>query len=167
MTADTFSLHKIRRELRQAPHRVWLAGIGALVSRGARSADLFQELVETGRRAELAWCGTQGALVPLLRVREIFDLNQTELGELFGTSRQAVASWQERGVPTIRQPKLHTLLEIGDLLMHKLKPGRVPGVFRKQAAAYGGESMFDWVRDDRHEEVLEKVRETFDWAATA
>lgn len=166
-TADTLSLRKARQELRRSPHRVWLAGLGALVSARARDVDLYKELVEAGRRVEEEWGGAEGALVPLLRVREIFELNQTELGELFGTSRQAVASWQERGVPIIRQPKLHTLLEIGELLDRKLKPGRVPGVFRKPSSAYGGASMFKWVCDDRHDEVLDKVRETFDWTVTA
>lgn len=105
--------------------------------------------------------------MPLLRVREIFDLNQTEVGDLFGTSHQVIASWQEHGIPTARQAKLHTLLEIGELLERKLTPGRVPGVFRKPAAAYGGQSMFDRIRNDCQDEVLETVRETFDWAVTA
>ena len=171
MSTETHSLRQVRRELRRAPHRVWLAGIGALVKAAAEDREqgraLFKELVEAGRRVEEQWGGSQGALLSLLRVREIFDLNQTEVGELFGTRRQAVASWQEHGVPTARQPKLHTLLEIGELLERKLKPGRVPGVFRKPAEAYGGKSMFDWVRAGRQDEVLDRVRETFDWAVTA
>lgn len=167
MSVETFPLSKMRRELRQAPHRVWLAGLGALAKAGGPGQALFRELVEAGRKVEKEWGGAEGAVVSLLQVREIFDLNQTEVGELFGTTRQAIASWLEHGVPSIRQPKLHTLLEIGELLERKLKPGRVSAVFRKPAAAYGGQSMFDRVRDDRQDEVLDTVRETFDWSVTA
>lgn len=162
---------KILRELGRSSHRVWLAGLGALISAelsgDTPSSELFQKLVEKGRRAEEELGGADSGVLGLLRVREIFDFSQTEMGQLFGTSRQAVTAWQQRGVPSARRAKLHTLLEIGELLERKLKPGRVPAVFRKPAPAYGGESMFDRVRQDRQDEVLETVRESFDWSSTA
>ena len=164
---------KILRELGRSSHRVWLAGLGALISAelnaegSTEGAGLFQALVEKGRQAEEELGGADTGVLGLLRVREIFDLSQTELGQLFGTSRQAVSAWQHRGIPSARRAKLHTLLEIGELLERNLKPGRAPAVFRKPAPAYGGESMFERVRQDRQDEVLEAVRESFDWSGTA
>lgn len=155
----------VRRELKRSPHRIWLAGLGALARAAGDQA--YQDLVATGEAVQKQWGEDGGAVLMLAQVRELFDLSFTELGELFGTSRQAVSAWLEQGVPTARQPKLHTLWEIGELLDRKLQPGRIPAVFRKPAAAYEGASMFDWVSGDRHDAVLDRLRSTFDWAATA
>lgn len=104
---------------------------------------------------------------PLRRVMEAFDLSKTELGSLFGVRRQAIDQWLERGVPAERQEKLQTLLAVVDLLERKLKPGRLFGVARRPAAAYGGETMLGLIAADRHRELLEQVRASFDWATAA
>jgi len=104
---------------------------------------------------------------PLRRLMEAFDLSKTELGSLFGVRRQAIDHWLDRGVPAERQEKVQTLLAIVDLLERKLKPGRLPGVARRPADAYRGSSMLDLIRADRHRELLELVRESFDWASAA
>ncbi len=104
---------------------------------------------------------------PLLRIQELFELTETDLGRLLGTSRQAVSSWLARGLPPARKPKVFTMLNIAELLERKLKAGRLPAVVRRQAAAYNGLSMLQMIEADRHEELLESVRESFDWSATA
>lgn len=104
---------------------------------------------------------------PLGRLMDAFDLSKTELASLFGVSRQAVDQWSERGVPSERQEKLQTLLAICDLLERKLKAGRLAGVARRPAHAYGGETMLALIAADRHGEVLELVRDSFDWATAA
>jgi hypothetical protein len=104
---------------------------------------------------------------PLERLMQAFDLSKTELASLFGVRRQAVDQWMERGVPGDRQDKLATLLAIVDLLERKLKPGRLPGVARRPAAAYGGKTMLELIADDRHRELLGLVRDSFDWARAA
>jgi len=104
---------------------------------------------------------------PLGRLMDAFGLSKTELGSLFGVRRQAVDQWLERGVPAERQEKVQTLMAIVDLLERKLKPGRLPGVARRAAEAYGGKSMLALIAEDRHRELLELVRESFDWAAAA
>ena len=38
---------------------------------------------------------------------------------------------------------------------------------RTRAEAYRGETMLDTIAEDRHEALLEDVRASFDWAATA
>lgn len=104
---------------------------------------------------------------PLLRVMQLFGLDRTEVARLFGVTRQAVEQWEQRGVPPDRQAKLSTIEAIGELLAHKLRPGALPGVARRRAEAYGGETMLDMIAGDRHEVLLEDVRASFDWAATA
>jgi transcriptional regulator with XRE-family HTH domain len=104
---------------------------------------------------------------PLRRLMEAFELSKTELGSLFGVRRQAVDQWLERGVPSERQEKVQTLLAIADLLERKLKPGRLAGVARRPADAYGGKTMLELIAADRHRELLELVRESFDWASAA
>lgn len=104
---------------------------------------------------------------PLQRIAEVFDLNMTELARLFGVSRQAVADWIERGVPAARQPKVHTILELCELLERNLRRELIPAIARKKASAYGGRNMLELIAVDRHEELLEKTRASFDWAATA
>jgi hypothetical protein len=104
---------------------------------------------------------------PLRRLMGAFDLSKTELGSLFGVRRQAIDQWLERGVPAERQEKVQTLLAVVDLLERKLKPGRLPGVGRRPADAYGGETMLGLIAADRHRELLEQVRASFDWATAA
>jgi hypothetical protein len=104
---------------------------------------------------------------PLRRLMEAFHLSKTQLGSLFGVRRQAIDQWLERGVPVERQEKLHTLVAAVDLLERKLKPGRLPGVARRPSEAYGGETMLDLIAADRHLELLEQVRASFDWASAA
>lgn len=103
----------------------------------------------------------------LRRIQELFELTRTDLGSMFGASRQAVSSWLSRGVPPARKPKVYTVLNIAELLERKLKRGRLPAVVRRPAGAYGGRSMIEVIEADRHDELLESVRESFDWSATA
>ena len=104
---------------------------------------------------------------PLRRLMDAFGLSKTELGSLFGVRRQAVDQWLERGVPSDRQEKVQTLIAIVDLLERKLKPGRLAGVARRPADAYGGKTMLELITGDRHGELLELVRDSFDWASAA
>jgi hypothetical protein len=104
---------------------------------------------------------------PLRRIMELFALSKTELGGLFGVSRQAIDGWLEQGVPGDRQEKLATVLALSDLLERKLKPGRVPGIARRPADAYGGETMLSMIARDRQRELLDSVRASFDWSQAA
>jgi hypothetical protein len=104
---------------------------------------------------------------PLRRLMDAFGLSKTELGALFGVRRQAVDQWLERGVPADRQEKVQTLIAIVDLLERKLKPGRLAGVARRPADAYGGKTMLELIVADRHRELLELIRDSFDWASAA
>ena len=94
-----------------------------------------------------------------------FGLSKTELGRLFGVSRQAVDQWRVRGVPGDRQEKAATIAATADLLSHQLKAERLPGIARRPARAYGGLTMLEMIERDRHRDLLERVRAAFDWAS--
>jgi hypothetical protein len=96
-----------------------------------------------------------------------WDLTITDVGRLFGVRRQAVQQWIELGVPAARQPKLLVILEIADLLERNLLRDRIAAVVRTPGDAYAGESMVEAIAADRHAEVLESVRRSFDWAWSA
>ncbi len=100
-------------------------------------------------------------------VQETFALSETELAELFGVRRQAIGQWRRRGIPAARQEKAAAVASVADLLRHRLKPERIPGIARRPAPAYSGRTMLEMIRDDRHLELLMEVRRSFDWAATA
>ncbi len=104
---------------------------------------------------------------PLLRLLTLFALSKSELGRLFGVTRQSIDGWLAHGVPSDRQEKLATLLALADLLERKLKPRRIPGVARRPAEAYGGGTMLELIASDRQRELLELVRESFDWSQAA
>jgi DNA-binding XRE family transcriptional regulator len=98
-------------------------------------------------------------------IAETLELTETELGALFGVSRQAVGQWRERGVPSSRMTRVTTVAAICDLLGHWLKPERIPGIARRSADAYGGLSMIEMIEGGREDELLTLVRRSFDWSA--
>jgi hypothetical protein len=97
-------------------------------------------------------------------IQASLGLSKTELGRLFGVSRQAVDQWRVRGVPGDRQEKAATVAATVDVLSHQLKTERLPGIARRPARAYGGLTMLEMIEGDRHRELLERVRAAFDWA---
>lgn len=103
----------------------------------------------------------------LERVREVFGLSITELGGLFGVTRQAAGLWLTDGPPAARRAKAATVAAVADVLSRRLKPARVPGIVRRPADAYGGRTMLELIALDEHDWLLESVRRSFDYAATA
>ncbi len=108
-----------------------------------------------------------GSAALLKRAMELFELDRTELATLFGVRRQAVEQWERRGVPAERRGKLATMVAVGELLARRLRPGLLPGVARRAAPAYKGRTMLEMIQRDRHDALLEDVRQSFDWATTA
>jgi hypothetical protein len=98
-------------------------------------------------------------------IAETLELSETDLGRLFGVSRQAVGQWRDRGVPPNRMSKVATVASICDLLHHRLKPERIPGIARRPAKAYGGLSMLEMIERDRQDELQAEIRRSFDWAS--
>jgi hypothetical protein len=100
-------------------------------------------------------------------IAETLELTETELGGLFGVSRQAVGQWRERGVPSNRMATVTTVAAICDLLSHQLKGERIPGIARRPADAYDGLSILEMIRRGRQDELLRMVWRSFDWASPA
>jgi hypothetical protein len=103
----------------------------------------------------------------LERVQSVFGLNLTELAGLFGVTRQAASLWLVDGPPSVRLAKVASVAAVADILAHRLKPARIGGIARKQTAAYGGRSMLELIAADEHDWLLESVRRSFDYTATA
>jgi len=103
----------------------------------------------------------------LERAQDVFGLSVTELAGLFGVTRQAASLWLIDGPPSARLSKVASVAAVADILAHRLKPARIAGIARKPTAAYGGRSMLELIAADEHEWLLESVRRSFDYAATA
>jgi len=101
------------------------------------------------------------------RLSHSWQLSVTDIARLFGVRRQAVQQWLDGDVPAARLTKLLAILRIADLLERNLLPERIPGVVRTPGEAYAGASMLEMIAADRHEELLESVRRSFDWAWSA
>lgn len=104
---------------------------------------------------------------PLEEIASTFGLSETELGRLFGVTRQAVGQWAEEGIPPSRLAKVHAVRRIAEVLRMNLKPERIPAVARTAAAAYGNRSLLEAIAAGAENEALDEVRRTFDWAVTA
>ena len=120
------------------------------------------------RYRRLVGFALRGEALPLDRVQEIFGLSRTDTAQVFGVSRQAVQQWHDRGVPETHLERLdRLLLRAWRLLERKLKPGQVPLVARRPAAAYGGKSLLDMVAAGRDRDVHGGLETALDWSATA
>lgn len=123
--------------------------------------------VDVLRFHRLVDLAVRGLAPPLERVQAALGLTDTELGDLFGVSRQAIAQWRRRGVPAERRAKLAHLASVVDLLERKLKPGRLPLVARRPAEAFGGKTVLEMVAAGREAEVRDLVERAFDWSTAA
>ncbi len=101
------------------------------------------------------------------RIQRLFELTTTDLARLFGVKRQAAAAWLSKGVPASRRPKLATIGAIADILSRHVKPSRIAAVVRRPAVAYEGKSMLELIAEDKHEWLLESLRDTFTFSNTA
>ena len=96
-----------------------------------------------------------------------WQLSTAEAARLFGVTRQAMQQWLAGDVPPARQPKVLAVVRIGDLLSRNIRPERIPGIVRSPAPGYDGATMLQLIARDRHQELLDSVARSFDWAATA
>lgn len=97
----------------------------------------------------------------LERVMRLWDLSRTQLGGIFGVSRQAVSKWMGDGVPADRITQVADLAAITDLLAHYLKRDRIPAVVRRPAPNLGDASLLDLVATGQIGEALTATRRMF------
>jgi DNA-binding transcriptional regulator YiaG len=96
-----------------------------------------------------------------------WQLSIAEAARLFGVTRQAMQQWLAGDVPPARQPKVLAVVRIGDLLSRNIRPERIPGIVRSPAPGYAGATMLQLIARDQHQDLLDSVARSFDWAATA
>jgi hypothetical protein len=53
---------------------------------------------------------------------------------------------------------------LAEVLRHNLLPDRIPGIVRESAPALGTRSMLDLIAEGRHDYLLARVEDSFDWA---
>jgi hypothetical protein len=132
-----------------------------------RAAASPPEPIALARFTRFVLAELEGAGTGLEALMASWHLSITDVGRLFGVRRQAVQQWLEGGVPPARRPKLLAILGIADLLERNLLPERIPAVVRSPSPADGGRSMLEAIAADRHLEILERTRRSFDWAWSA
>ena len=131
------------------------------------TAPMLPDALDYQRFSRFVLLELAGAGTGLERLLTGWELTVTELARLFGVRRQAVQQWLDDGVPPARQPKLVGLHRVAELLERNLRPERIPAAVREPSGAFGGASMLDLIAADRHDQVLEAVARSFDWAASA
>lgn len=105
---------------------------------------------------------------PKLEAALLFwGLKGDEAASLFGISRQALAKWQNSGVPSDHMTAVNDFLAATDLLKHYLKRDRIPGVVRRRASNLGDRSLLDLAKARDMRGVLEACRAMFDFSRAA
>lgn len=100
----------------------------------------------------------------VIHIQDVLHLSDTELGRLFGVTRQTITGWRRTHPPSSRQDKLATIDALLSLLEHHLDPVRLPGIVRTPATAYDGRSMLDLIAADRHDRLLVLTRQSFEFS---
>ena len=116
---------------------------------GAWVAELTDEL---GRHLAVGGLG---------RISHLWGLSRTELGEMFGVSRQAVSKWIAAGVPADRVVQVADVEAITDVLERYLKPDRIPAVVRRRAPGLDNMSLIELVADGRSRDAAQLTRQMF------
>jgi predicted transcriptional regulator len=99
---------------------------------------------------------------PLSRIMRVWGLSGSEMGRIFGVSRQAVSRWLDSGVPPARAEAVADLAAATDLLTRYVKRERIPAVVRRPSEMLGGRSLHELALKGRHREVHDAVRRMFD-----
>ena len=95
------------------------------------------------------------------RIMRLWGLSRTELGAMFGISRQAVSKWLTHGVPPERAVVVADVDALTDLLDRYLRRDRIAAVVRRRAPRLGDRSLIELITTGRSSEALELTREMF------
>lgn len=97
----------------------------------------------------------------LERIMRLWGLSRTDLGAMFGISRQAVSKWLIHGVPPERRALVADVDAITDLLDHYVKRDRIAAVVRRRAPRLGDRSLIELITAGGSAEALELTRQMF------
>lgn len=89
------------------------------------------------------------------RVQHAFQLTGSELGALFGVTRQAVEQWRVRGVPVQRSADVDRVAEAAAIFTETFIPARVPQIVRTPGRGLHGRTVLEVLATDGAVPVLE------------
>ena len=112
--------------------------------------DAFADALESSRNGDA-----------LGRVLTVWGLSQTDAGDAFGVTRQAVSKWLTAGAPSERAVAIADLAAATDILVRHLSRERIPAVVRRPAANLGGRSLLDVLVTSGARAVLAACQEMF------
>lgn len=99
---------------------------------------------------------------PLQRTVRLWDISATQLGEMFGISRQAASKWLTDGAPAGRRDQVALLGQATDLLDQWVKRERIPAVVRRPVEQLGGRSRLEVALAGELDVLRDELAETFD-----
>jgi hypothetical protein len=99
---------------------------------------------------------------PLQRTVRLWDLSATQLGQMFGISRQAASKWLAEGAPASRRDQVALLGQATDLLDQWVKRERIPAVVRRPVGVLDGRSRLDVALAGEFELLRDELADTFD-----
>jgi len=94
-------------------------------------------------------------------------LARTQLGVMFGVSRQAMANWLSNGPPAIRRDQVALLDQSTDLLDRWIKRDRIPAVVRRDVDSLDGRTRLDVALAGEFEMLRDELAEMFDVSRVA
>ncbi|MGB0114623.1 MAG: hypothetical protein WBP59_15505 [Ilumatobacteraceae bacterium] len=99
---------------------------------------------------------------PLQRTMRLWDLTATQIGQMFGISRQAASKWLADGPPATRRDQVAALGAATDLLDQWVKRERIPAVVRRPVAVLDGRTRLEVALAGEFEALRDELRDTFD-----
>jgi hypothetical protein len=99
---------------------------------------------------------------PLQRTVRLWDVSASQLGEMFGISRQAASKWLNDGAPASRRDQVALLGQATDLLDQWVKRERIPAVVRRPVEQLGGRTRLEVALAGEFELLRDELADTFD-----
>ncbi len=96
------------------------------------------------------------------RTVRLWDISATQLGRMFGISRQAASKWLLDGAPASRRDQVAVLGQATDLLDQWVKRERIPAVVRRPVEVLGGRTRLEVALAGEFDVLLAELRDTFD-----
>ena len=156
--ATGLTAHSVYRDLSRLVQTHWSVLGGGPRGRGisvdvggispAKMADFIVHTHEYNER----WLGTFAdqlhrrlPSVSLTKILRVWNLRNQEAADGFGVSSEMLEEWIKDGVPSHGVKRLSDLSAATDVLLHYLKPDRIPAVVRKPIGRLDGKSPHGFV----------------------
>ena len=99
---------------------------------------------------------------PLDRITRLWDVSASQIGKMFGVSRQAATTWLHEGPPAARADQIALLDQSTNLLAQWIKRERIPAVVRRPIDQLGGRSRLEVALAGEFELLRDELNDTFD-----